>query len=80
MTQTYYYDQKLNYFEVDVDVGSSSVARSILNLVRGYARSVIIDFHFLIEGQKDDELPEQILGGVRLSNVDYTKFPEAKDF
>jgi len=80
MTQTYHYDKALNYFEVDVDVGSSSVAKSILNLVRGYAKSITIDLLFLIEGQRSDELPEQLLGGVRLSGVDYTKFSEAKDF
>jgi len=33
---------------------------------------------FLLEGKRTDELPEQILGGVRLSNVDHTKFPEAQ--
>jgi len=80
MTQSYHYNKALNYFEVDVDVGSSSVAKRILNLVRGYAKSITIDCLFLIEGRRPDELPEQLLGGVRLSGVDYTKFSEAQEF
>jgi len=80
MTQSYHYNKSLNYFEVDVDVGSSSVAKRILNLVRGYAKSITIDCLFLIEGRRADELPEQLLGGVRLSGVDYTQFSEAPEY
>jgi len=60
---------------VDVDVGSSKVGGQIFRLVKGYAKSVVIDFHFLIEGQAPDELPEQLLGGVRLHRLDTDKIP-----
>jgi len=50
------------------------------NLVKGYAKSLVIDLLFLIEGQRAEELPEQLLGGVRLFTVDYAKFQEAEDF
>jgi len=73
VTQKYYYNKELNYFEVDCDVGSSTVAKQILQLVRGYCKTMTLDCIFLIEGQRSDELPEQLLGGVRLSAVDYTK-------
>jgi len=76
MTQKYHYNKELNYFEVDMDVGSSSVAKQILQLVRGYCKTMTLDCIFLIEGQRSDELPEQLLGGVRLSNIDYTKMYE----
>lgn len=35
--------------QIDVDVGSSSVARSVCGLVLNYATSVVIDFAMLIE-------------------------------
>jgi len=79
LSQSYHYDLKLNYFEVDVDVGSSSVAKSVFNLVKGYAKSLVIDMLFLIEGQCVEELPEQLLGGVRLSTVDCAKFQGIQD-
>lgn len=36
-------------WQIDVDVGSSSVARSVCGLVLGYATTVVIDFAMLIE-------------------------------
>jgi len=75
MTQTYYENKEKNYFEIDVDVGSSKVGGQIFRLVKGYAKSVVIDFHFLFEGQSPDELPEQLLGGVRLHRLDTDRIP-----
>ncbi|XP_074363371.1 protein ENHANCED DISEASE RESISTANCE 2-like, partial [Apium graveolens] len=45
-----------NFLEINVDIGSSSVARSVIDLVLGY-------------GHEEEELPEYILGTVRLSHV-----------
>ena len=67
LVQTYH--RGPGYFEVDVDVGSSTVAGSILRLVQGYVTSLSIDLAFLFEGQTDEELPEAILGGFRFENV-----------
>jgi len=75
MTQSYFENKEKNYFEIDVDVGSSKVGGQIFRLVKGYAKSVVIDFHFLIEGQSADELPEQLLGGVRLHRLDTDRIP-----
>ncbi|XP_074364798.1 protein ENHANCED DISEASE RESISTANCE 2-like isoform X2 [Apium graveolens] len=58
-----------NFLEIDVDIGSSSVARSVIGLVLGYVTSLIVDLAILIEGQEEEELPEYILGTVRLSHV-----------
>ncbi|KAI3670828.1 hypothetical protein L1987_87470 [Smallanthus sonchifolius] len=54
--------------EIDVDIGSSSVARSVINIVLGYVTSIVVDLAILIEG-KEQELPEYILGTVRLNRV-----------
>lgn len=58
-----------NFLEIDVDIGSSSVARSIIGLVLGYVTSIVVDLAILIEGREENELPEYILGTVRLNRV-----------
>lgn len=58
-----------NFLEIDVDVGSSSVARSVCGLVLGYATSVVIDFAVLIEAQDESELPEYLLGVSRIHRI-----------
>ncbi|PKA65521.1 hypothetical protein AXF42_Ash005855 [Apostasia shenzhenica] len=58
-----------NFLEIDVDIGSSSVARRIIGLVLGYVTGIVVDLSILIEAKEDDELPEYILGTVRLNRV-----------
>ncbi|KAK9098418.1 hypothetical protein Syun_025463 [Stephania yunnanensis] len=58
-----------NFLEIDVDIGSSSVARSIISLVLGYVTSIVVDLAILIEAKEEDELPEYILGTVRLNRL-----------
>ncbi|XP_047073041.1 protein ENHANCED DISEASE RESISTANCE 2-like [Lolium rigidum] len=58
-----------NFLEIDVDIGSSSVARSIIGLVLGYVTSIVVDLGILIEAKEEKELPEYILGTVRLNRV-----------
>ena len=60
-----------NYFEVDVDVHRFSyMARLGLSGVRERIKDVVFDFGFVIEGHSDFELPENMLGAVRLSKMD----------
>jgi hypothetical protein len=40
---------------------------------KGYAKNLVIDLCFLLEGQADDELPEQLIGGVRVSHCNLAK-------
>lgn len=56
-----------NFLEIDVDIGSSSVARSIVGLVLGYVTSIVVDLAILVEAKEEEELPEYILGTVRLN-------------
>lgn len=70
-TKTYQkYFQGKQYLEVDYDIGSSTVAASISKLLLGYSRDLIIDLAFVIEGQTSLELPERVLGCVRLDCID----------
>ncbi|KVH88316.1 hypothetical protein Ccrd_024152 [Cynara cardunculus var. scolymus] len=63
------YLRRDNFLEVDVDVGSSSVARSVIGIVLGYVTNIVVDLAILIEAKEQEELPEYILGTVRLNRV-----------
>ncbi|CAJ1975570.1 unnamed protein product [Sphenostylis stenocarpa] len=54
---------------IDVDIGSSSVARSVIGLVLGYVTSLVVDLAILIEAKEEAELPEYLLGTVRLNRL-----------
>ncbi|GFY99645.1 ENHANCED DISEASE RESISTANCE protein [Actinidia rufa] len=41
-----------NFLEIDVDIGSSSVARRVISLVLGYVTSIVVDLAILIEEPK----------------------------
>jgi len=72
LKQRYYGDGE-TYVEVDCDVGSSSVARSILGVVKGYAKTLSIDLAILLESHQESELPEELIGSVRLIHPDLDK-------
>lgn len=61
---------KSEYLELDIDIVSSSTARSILSVCRSYTQTLTIDLGFVVQGNSSDELPEQILTGVRLHGLD----------
>ncbi|XP_073293321.1 protein ENHANCED DISEASE RESISTANCE 2-like isoform X1 [Primulina huaijiensis] len=62
-----------NYLELDVDIGSSTVARGVVGLVLGYLNNLVIEMAFLIQGNTEDELPEFLLGTCRLNHLDASK-------
>lgn len=55
-----------NYIEVDVDVASSSIAYTIANSVLPRLQSTIIEHAFILEGHAPEELPERVLGCLRV--------------
>jgi len=57
--------------EIVVDIGSDCVAQRIVRLALGYAKNLTVDMMFLLEGNTEETLPERILGGVRVKNVDF---------
>ena len=52
------------YMEVDIDVGSSSVAATVVGLVQGATKSLVVDMGIVLEGHSAEELPESLLGTV----------------
>uniref|UniRef100_A0A7S1SJP9 START domain-containing protein n=1 Tax=Tetraselmis chuii TaxID=63592 RepID=A0A7S1SJP9_9CHLO len=67
------YHRGPNYFEVDIDIASSAVARNVVGLVEKSTRTVVVDLAILMEGKKEDELPERLLGTVQLNRIDMDK-------
>jgi hypothetical protein len=61
-----------NYFELDIDVGSSSVARNLTALAIGYSKALIVDMGFCLQGNDENELPEVLLGGASVVHIDMT--------
>lgn len=61
------------YLEADCDVSSSSMAFVLVSLLQQYAKHIVIDLAFAIEPRDDDELPEAVLGTVRLSRIDVVR-------
>ncbi|KAI5393660.1 protein ENHANCED DISEASE RESISTANCE 2-like [Lathyrus oleraceus] len=64
------YHRGSNYLEIDVDIGSSAIANAILHLALGYVTSVTIDMGFVVEAQTEDELPERLIGAVRVCQME----------
>jgi hypothetical protein len=73
---TYHTDK--NYIELDVDIGSSSVAKGVVNLVLGYLSKLVIELAFLIQANTEEELPEYLLGTCKLVNLDISKAVQAR--
>lgn len=68
-------DKKACYLEADLDIVASAAARGILSCVRSYTQSLTIDLGFVVQGNEDDELPEQMLVGARLHGLDPMNAP-----
>ncbi|GAV88834.1 START domain-containing protein/DUF1336 domain-containing protein [Cephalotus follicularis] len=58
------------YLEIDVDIGSSTVANGVLGLVVGVITSLVVDMAFLVQANSIDELPERLIGAVRVSHIE----------
>ncbi|KAF3447852.1 hypothetical protein FNV43_RR08558 [Rhamnella rubrinervis] len=58
------------YLEVDVDIGSSTVANGVLGLVIGVITTLVVDMAFLVQANTADELPERLIGAVRVSHIE----------
>lgn len=64
------------YFEVDIDVHRFSyLARVGLAGVAEQMKGLVLDYAFVIQGNLDEELPEQVLGSARLCKIDLAQSP-----
>eukprot|EP00567_Pseudictyota_dubia_P004152 CAMPEP_0197456090 /NCGR_PEP_ID=MMETSP1175-20131217/42480_1 /TAXON_ID=1003142 /ORGANISM="Triceratium dubium, Strain CCMP147" /LENGTH=223 /DNA_ID=CAMNT_0042990109 /DNA_START=1 /DNA_END=672 /DNA_ORIENTATION=+ len=60
------------YFELMLDTGSDPVAKGVIRLCLGYAKSIVVDMAFVLEGNDETTLPERVMGCARLKNVVFT--------
>jgi len=62
-----------NYFEIDAKVDESMVAASIIKLCHRFAKRIVVDMAWTIQGELADELPERMLCGVTIHNMDFSQ-------
>lgn len=68
--------KKEDILECNLDIGNSSAtAKQIVSVCRRYMSSLTVDIGFLIEGKEDGDLPEQMLGSIRVHSADPVKAP-----
>ncbi|KAK9836134.1 hypothetical protein WJX81_004188 [Elliptochloris bilobata] len=60
--KTEYHRGPGNVFEVDVDVGSSRAANTVVGMVAPATKSLVISMGVALEGHSEEELPERLLG------------------
>ncbi|KAK4349577.1 hypothetical protein RND71_032332 [Anisodus tanguticus] len=58
------------YLEIDVDVGSSTVANGVMGLVIGVITTLVVDMAFVVQGNTPDELPEPLIGAARVCHIE----------
>ncbi|GAY68173.1 hypothetical protein CUMW_262060, partial [Citrus unshiu] len=56
--------------QIDVDIGSSTVANGVLGLVIVVITTLVVDMAFLVQANTTDELPERLIGAVRVSHIE----------
>ena len=75
----YRFDDAANAIEMTADVGSSKVAGKIISLIKSTCEKLVVDMTFLLQGDSGDELPESVLGGVRIAHCNMDKIPHYDD-
>jgi hypothetical protein len=61
------------YMELLCDIANEKMACGIVKLSLGYAKTLSVDMAFVLEGNDVTTLPEQILGAVRMKNIEFKK-------
>jgi len=69
LEQSYVRDDR--FFELVLDVGSSSVASGVVRLSLGYSRTLVVDMAFVLQGDEYDHLPERVFGCARVNKLDF---------
>ena len=58
------------HFEADIDISANRTAAGVTSMVAGAIRGLVFDIGLVLEGQAREELPEVLLGSVRLQRLD----------
>ena len=66
-----HYIRSDRFLELIVDVGSDKIAKKVVGLSVGYAKTLVVDMGFVLEGKNSSCLPENMMGTVRLTNIDF---------
>jgi len=67
---------QMDFLECELDIGSSSAtARRIVSVCRRYMSALTVDIGFVIEGTTPSELPEEMMGAIRVHEIDPIKAP-----
>lgn len=74
---TQHYFRRSNYFELDLDVASSTTAQYIGAMCQSWATYLQMHLFITLQGETEDELQERILGGV---DVSYLNLELATEF
>lgn len=62
-----------------LDIGNSSAtAKRIVSVCRRYMSALTVDIGFVVQGETPEELPEQMLGSVRVHGPDPLKSPKLR--
>mmetsp|Transcript_15440 Transcript_15440/g.35092 ORF Transcript_15440/g.35092 Transcript_15440/m.35092 type:complete len:288 (-) Transcript_15440:1243-2106(-) len=62
-------------YEVDVIITASTIAKGILNVVKGHAKNLSIGFALIIEASKQEELPETVLCSFQIHSLNLDDCP-----
>lgn len=63
------YHRGNQYFEVDCDIGSSSVASGVVRILSSNCQHLVIDIAFVLQANREEELPERVLACARLDSI-----------
>ncbi|KAL6056751.1 START domain-containing protein [Balamuthia mandrillaris] len=64
-----YFNYDDNVFEIDCDVFSSEISRTMINMIKRYTKELSFDVALVIQGNEEDELPERVFAGINFSKV-----------
>ena len=56
--------------EADINISSSASAEKMWGIVGAVARTIVVDLAFIIEAKEAHQLPERLLGAVRILKID----------